>query len=313
MNRRIADEQAFQIHLDQNPEDQSLRLIYLDWLEEKRDPRADIVRQLMEVQAGQRENVDCSNPLHFLSALRTFISPVTRVDTLSDFQERLLPIFCDIWIQVGQSTEETDKSETETALKYIYEETGNDLPEITWWGQSPIQGATRAKDFQRKGSAVSRACELLDRVIKKNSHVSLQAELREKLWQPVFEIVGMQIRSPLWEVVHQHIIENCQDSYDARLCHFGLHDAAHLAVCSFYYYGCGLRSLRNVEELCRLGLQCGWLWAWKDSIILTEKPEELLMDRNGLQYIRYSDGFSIDRRKREGRFSFFRKLFRRGN
>lgn len=55
----MSDEDAFQAHLDQHPDDHTARLVFADWLQERDDPRAEgyralgVLRKLPDRGAGR--------------------------------------------------------------------------------------------------------------------------------------------------------------------------------------------------------------------------------------------------------------------
>jgi uncharacterized protein (TIGR02996 family) len=71
----VDEEQAFLATIRDSPADDTTRLVYADWLEERGDPRGEFLRTAVAARTAAVADADRHRHLHRLSDLRSAISP----------------------------------------------------------------------------------------------------------------------------------------------------------------------------------------------------------------------------------------------
>jgi uncharacterized protein (TIGR02996 family) len=83
----VSDEAAFLSAITANPEDDTLRLVYADWLQDRDDPRADYLRLEVRRHRMTPKQKRTEDPFHALQKLRVNATPdwLSRIDRVNRF------------------------------------------------------------------------------------------------------------------------------------------------------------------------------------------------------------------------------------
>ena len=184
------------------------------------------------------------------------MSPTKRLTRLPPEVEAALPAIRDEWMGYGLSTAPANRAEAGRGVRLAYETAGLPAPAFVVWLDSPMAG--------------------------------IYGELYLRTFLRAFaasgeRTVGAQVGAQVWAQVGDQV-------YRAA---YGQHDSNWLAFHS-YFSAIGFASCDRLMGL--FALSCtGWWWPFKDAVIFTERPTELVMENKKLKKIVYPGGFSIEK------------------
>lgn len=283
-------EQNFYHAIDQQPDNLDLQLIYADWLEENADPRADLIRELVDFHQGKTDNLDLSDPPLLWSALRAFAPPREGLMTFSPFQKRMLPVWSRLWMQIGVSTQRTDRARAEVMLREAYRITQKREPRHIDWFESPL-GAWREVTGHKKVKFV----EWFENWWPNegtNADPSLQSRASSTISSRIGTVVGNGVSGRVQREITAQLGSASQS--EALYCEYGAWAAYGLSVPSFFHHVCGLSVHPAMRCAFHLALDLGIWFPLSDRAILSEKPEILLLEEDSLKCISYRDGFRLE-------------------
>lgn len=284
---QLDQEQGFLAQLDKKPRDLSLRLIFADWLEEQNDPRAHLIRQLVDFHQKKTDDVDASDPELLWSAMRAFTRPVERVRRLTSFQERLLPIWNRMWINIGLQGSGTDRARGEAAAIKVYQCFDFPAPTDFIWGSSPLAAAKLTLNIPESRDETlgnyqegffkspARKKEWMSNSVEQR----MDTNLRPNLNQTIFHV---------WDRVNRHISD-----VEKEGCAYGSMDSDWLVEQSWLYHVCGLKAAAVLEGHFSLALNVNWWWPFESTVVLSEKPVEIVMYGGVLVKMRYPNGWTL--------------------
>jgi len=222
-----------------------------------------------------------------------------RLEHLTPEQEALLPVVRDEWLAVGLSTERADRPAAEAAARLAYEKAGLDAPRLVIWLRSPLEGSV--------GAAMLPG--LLSRLAERDGQVwdQVWGQVGGQVWGQVRDQVrgqvGDQVRDQVWGQVRDQVRDQVWGQVrdqvwgQVRMSLWGQHDAGWLGWADAF-------GRLGIDTSLSLGLQgvarsAGWWWAFRDAVILTERPLVLNRDVRGRLHcetgpaIAYPDGFGV--------------------
>lgn len=299
MAERAEEEQGFLQELDRRPKNMDLRLIFADWLEEREDPRTDLVRHLVDFSLGKTREVDVSNPELLWSALRLFAPPRKRLRKLNSFQEHLIPLWESLWMQIGLSTRRTNREKAEAFIRESYRHAGEKEPEHIDWFNSPL-GAFR----KVTSSVTDSATDYIDWFRRWWPHEKTSADsgLQDRvatIRTRIGEVIGGAVSGRVYDEVLSRMNGAPRDHYFQL--QYGAWAAYGLSVHSFFHHVCGLPVHPALRSLFHLALEIGIWFPLKNRAIVSEKPQQLIVERKRLKLITYRNGFRLEPGKATGR------------
>ncbi len=210
-----------------------------------------------------------------------------RLSSLTPEQAALLPVLREKWLSIGLSTEPSDRSRAEAAVRLAYRRAGIAEPEQIIWLGSPMAGAIGSAILKSRTGA-----QVWDQVwdqVRAQVWDQVRAQVGAQVWDQVRAQVGAQVRAQVWDQVRAQV-------GDAG---YGQHDANWLG---FYdtFKALGLGDLvERLDGLNELAESCGWWWPFQGLVILTERQSCLQRDERGRLHsesdmaLRYPDGWGI--------------------
>jgi len=257
-----------------------------------------------------------------------------RLDHLTPEQEALLPAIRDEWVAHGLSTAPADRPAAETAARLAYEKAGLPVPRFVVWLRSPLEGVigaamlTRAQVGDQVGDQVRAQVgdqvgdqvrdQVWDQVgaqvraqVGDQVRAQVWDQVGAQVWDQVGDQVGDQVRAQVWDQVRaqvgdqvgDQVWDQVGDQVRAQVWDqvwqslWGQHDAGWLAwLDTFGRLGI---DTSLAAGLIGVGRNAGWWWAFRDAVILTERPLVLRRDERGRLHredgpaIVYPDGFGI--------------------
>lgn len=157
--------------------------------------------------------------------------------------------------------------------------------------------------YLRKFAGVSmsrRLREDAEEKVKKNIEGKLSALAAEQIYHELVQPVHMQVWSFLTEPLKQRIPSMSGILADTQRweLNYGLHDASWLSYYDFVGR-IGVKGTEPLSGLSKLARVSGWIWAYENICIMTERPLELVRDNRFRLHaedkmcLRYSDNWGL--------------------
>lgn len=296
MSALSEQENGFLAELDADPNNVELRLVFADWLEEQGDPRAFQIRQLVDFHQDKITRLDFSDPETLFASMRAFTPPTERVESLTDFQERLLPVWGDLWIQIAESVGETDREKAEQAVCDRYRCEGMKPPETFLWEKSPPAGictaseigAEEEEDFVTLRFALARVHEASDwiqQLVEERMNRRFTNRITQEIYEFTWRGVETELRHVDWERSLWDELENNE---------LGTMSGYFVGDESYYQHVCGEQRYEPLRSHFSSTLHCGWWWPYERTVIICEKPVEQIRTFGKVTGHRYADGFEVN-------------------
>ena len=236
------------------------------------------------------------------------------IENLTDEQKAQLPLIRDEWINIGLSTEPTNKKEAEVGIDESYAAAGLTAPALRLWLHSPMAGGigvsylrALVKLANEKNVSIGLVAASVNASTKKKSKASKNVDASyDALWTSTAASVRKQLIEfdpPGKTALLKDVVDPAPDwSNVASACNecvYGQHDAGWLSFYdTFDRFGLHEETAKLIG-LRRVAKNAGWWWPMAGAVIVTERPVELHRDNRGRLHnetgmaIRYSDGWGV--------------------
>lgn len=293
MSDRTAQEQSFLSEMDQDTDAMQLRLIYADWLEEQNDPRANLVRQLVDFHEEKTNKVDLSDPGSLWSALRAFAPPRDSLDQFSDFQKRMMPVWQKLWMRIGLRTSTTNRSKAESLVRELYRHAEEEEPNQIDWFESPADAYWEALTISDPPEV-----DFIEWFSTEWPHSgfrvgnSLQGQVSSFVSDRAGTIIGPGVSEPVREKVHERL-GLLLEAEELRV-EEGAWTAGRLSFLSFFHHVCGLPVPLALQSEFQLALEVTLWFPFYERVLITEKPEQLVLYDEHVCFISWRDGVQFE-------------------
>jgi len=190
------------------------------------------------------------------------------------------------------STDPVDRAKAESIIDDVYAAGGLAPPATKIWAQSPLAGVKIAANIKNDEST------------------------RYKIYNPAWSTAYNQIDPNVWSIISERTksIDNSRFYLNIReglgvvpdefwpklpVAIPGSHWAGWMAPFAFLHNETDMACAEPMLPLVELTKNCGWLWAYKDCVIMTERPTEMHLDENSNLHcenahaIQYPDGWGV--------------------
>lgn len=195
-----------------------------------------------------------------------------RIESLTDEQKALLPVYRDKWMKIGLCTEPADRPRAERAIRQMYTAAALNPPKQILWVTSPLAGAIV--------SAILKD-ESFWRRVSESSPGPRKAELGHSVWNSVGDSVQHSVGSSL------------EDAW------YGQHDAGYCGFVDYFRQVCKLTDeTKKTVVYMDLAQSANWFFPYQNICIVSDRPDIVSM-KNGRIHseigpaIRYRDGLSV--------------------
>ena len=221
-----------------------------------------------------------------------------RIEKLTLEQVGRLPEFAAEWVAVGLSTAPADRARAEAGVTLAYEAAGLPPPGSVIWLGSPMAGALGAALLAQVEAQVGDQvwAQVWDQV-----WAQVEAQVRDQVWAQVEAQVWDQVRAQVGAQVGAQVRAQVGAQVGAQVeaSLWGQHDAGWLGWADFFARAVGLSGLHVARGLQEVARSSGWWWAFRNAVVLTDRPAELSRDAEGRLHstdgpaLLYRDGWGI--------------------
>lgn len=219
------------------------------------------------------------------------------------------------WQKIGTSTERIDREKCENIIRSLYEIAGIESPSNFIYFDSPKAAFMNATDlFERDSCEVYMKVykDVLEKADDQVSTLSDMAIISDQLMKYVGKPMQYQFMSRIDRLLCEYYISvkyasKKNDESDDILYHsvdalnfvgHGSQDSRWLCFYDFILneLPCqDLQHFKNVKLLIDLSYVCGWWWPFKDTVLITDKPNVFTIEDGKLNKFSYPDGFGWER------------------
>ena len=124
---------------------------------------------------------------------------MTKIETLSDEQKALMPVYRDKWLDIGLASGPTDKVKSEAAVRKAYRCAGIPEPELFIWTESPLHSSV--------------LYGILTESLKNDSvRASVRDSVGDSVWASVWDSVRASVRDSVRDSVGASVGDSVRDS-----------------------------------------------------------------------------------------------------
>jgi uncharacterized protein (TIGR02996 family) len=293
---RVAQEESMLATIGENLDDDTPRLVYSDWLEERGGgAQAVLIRDLCRLRSGHNVEPYPVDQEVLRLVIGSFLPRGRKsINQLSRFEESLMHWFRISWIATGLKIGPCDRTYCEMAVDFVYQAAGLDKPKAKVWVDGPVHGAIAAHMMNQVwGQVRGQVWGQVRGQVGGQVRDQVRDQVWDQVWDQVRGQVGGQVGGQVWGQVRGQVWDQVrgQVRYQVNRCGYGHQDAGWLSFYSFFS-AIGLSSCDRIFGLFNMS-QCGWWWPFEGAVILTEMPIALEMEAGKLRYIRYADGLEV--------------------
>jgi hypothetical protein len=220
-----------------------------------------------------------------------------KIEALTPEQETLMLAYREDCLLAGLACEPMDRATTQRVIEKFYTRMGWDKP-IFFWCQSPAQANLEINFIRHYGAN-------LGANLRANLGDNLGANLRANLWDNLWDNLRDNLRDNLWD----NLGANLRDNLRANLGEYnptwmwGQWDIPWIA-----FYAFPDRYIRSMHkddqrellyEWEDLSKSCGWWWAFKNIVFVSDRPSEIHQDETNRLHnltgpsMAFRDGYSL--------------------
>ena len=211
---------------------------------------------------------------------------MSQIKRLTDAQYAQLPNYESKWFKICTSTDQVDHLLIEKSIDKLYSLIKLNSPKKIWL-PSPFAGAKKAKEMKNS---------IFDKIYNIYFDATNSISIHSTPGKVYNEIAG-EVSGPLCDKIYMQLIPLLRrNGCDA----VGTYHGQHETPLSFFDYARKVLHMNSEKLQPFFDLsQTGWFWAFKDVVVMTERPTILKLDTvNRLHNetdmaIKYSDNFGI--------------------
>ena len=219
------------------------------------------------------------------------------------FTDKQLKDRKDKWLNIGLATGPTDWDKAELGIKLAYKATGLKAPKHFIKCQSPLQGAIAAAELNSEDSVSDQVRNQVWNQVRNQvwNQVRTQVwdqvwcqvrnQVRRQVWNQVRDQVSDQVWFQVWNQVLGQVRDQVWHQVRNQVC-FCQHDAHWLSELTTFNK---IPEVKKLEGLVLLAESTGWFWPFKDTVIFTERPSQIIWREDKAIHIEYPDGFTVSK------------------
>ncbi|HEY9851993.1 MAG TPA: hypothetical protein V6D28_21140 [Leptolyngbyaceae cyanobacterium] len=227
-----------------------------------------------------------------------------KIENLTSEQVVAIGAIRNKWRSIALSTERIDRQKAALAIEAVYREIGLPEPKIQFF-DSPY--AVLQKPPSLLGSflgsllrgKIEKQLEIppgsqLGSLVENNLEMEAIDPLKRYLWTPLTKQLGVQLGNSLWKQLRNQLTSQNDNCIQPEL--WAVYASAFdycISVLNCEY------SPDKWEVLQSVARECGWIFPWKKTCFVCDRPSKLSFDNErrlhaeGTPAIEFTDGFSV--------------------
>lgn len=227
-----------------------------------------------------------------------------KIENLTPDREGAIGAIRDKWRAIALSTERIDRQKATLAIEAVYSAIGLEKPTIQFF-DSPYAALQKPPSLVGSflGSLlrgkIEKRLEIqpgsqLGSLVENNLGIEAIDQLKRYLWTPLTNQLGFQLGNSLWKQLRNQLASQNDNCIQPEL--WAVYASAFdycISILNCEY------SPTNWEALQSVAKECGWIFPWKKTCFVCDRPSKLSFDNErrlhgeGTPAIQFTDGFSV--------------------
>jgi hypothetical protein len=211
------------------------------------------------------------------------------VTELKPYQEKCLAVWANHWIDIGLCTKSTDEDKAEQYFFDLYSQLCFTKFKSIIWFNNPVEMCHQVSNWNQAVNQVWNQVyyQIWGRASNQiNSRVWYQVS--NNIWNHVWRQVGNHVWHKVWDQVKNYVWDHVKN----QVWH-GQQDAHWLVFYAYMMQVLRVEAPKQFALLMLLSQEVNWWTPTKETVFVTRKPKECIVENNKLVKLVYQDNYTI--------------------